>query len=67
VDAFVDAVGRATRLGFTDVVTHWPRRASWYAGSESVLETIAAGRLTAPEMAEMAAEACKTGAIEFRR
>jgi alkanesulfonate monooxygenase SsuD/methylene tetrahydromethanopterin reductase-like flavin-dependent oxidoreductase (luciferase family) len=42
VDAFVDAVGRARQLGFTDVVTHWPREASWYAGDEKTLETIAA-------------------------
>jgi hypothetical protein len=42
VDSFSDAVGRAAELGFTDVVTHWPRAAGWYAGSESVLEAIAA-------------------------
>jgi alkanesulfonate monooxygenase SsuD/methylene tetrahydromethanopterin reductase-like flavin-dependent oxidoreductase (luciferase family) len=40
-DAFADAVGRARRLGFTDVVTHWPRASSWYAGSEKVLESVA--------------------------
>jgi alkanesulfonate monooxygenase SsuD/methylene tetrahydromethanopterin reductase-like flavin-dependent oxidoreductase (luciferase family) len=40
-DAFVDAVGRARELGFTDVVAHWPRASSWYAGSEKVLETVA--------------------------
>jgi alkanesulfonate monooxygenase SsuD/methylene tetrahydromethanopterin reductase-like flavin-dependent oxidoreductase (luciferase family) len=39
---FADAVGRAAELGFTDVVTHWPRESSWYAGSESVLESVAA-------------------------
>ena len=42
VGAFTDAVGRATELGFTDVVTHWPRESSWYAGSEAVLEAVAA-------------------------
>jgi alkanesulfonate monooxygenase SsuD/methylene tetrahydromethanopterin reductase-like flavin-dependent oxidoreductase (luciferase family) len=46
VAAFVDAVGRAAELGFTDVLTHWPRRAThevdWYVGDESVLETVAA-------------------------
>jgi alkanesulfonate monooxygenase SsuD/methylene tetrahydromethanopterin reductase-like flavin-dependent oxidoreductase (luciferase family) len=42
VDAFTDAVGRARELGFTDVVTHWPRATGWYAGQESVLEEIAA-------------------------
>jgi hypothetical protein len=40
-DAFVDAVGRAGELGFTDVVAHWPRRSSWYAGDEKVVETVA--------------------------
>jgi alkanesulfonate monooxygenase SsuD/methylene tetrahydromethanopterin reductase-like flavin-dependent oxidoreductase (luciferase family) len=40
-DAFSDAVGRAAALGFTDVVTHWPRASSWYAGDEKVLETVA--------------------------
>jgi alkanesulfonate monooxygenase SsuD/methylene tetrahydromethanopterin reductase-like flavin-dependent oxidoreductase (luciferase family) len=41
VDAFADAVGRARELGFTDVVAHWPRASSWYAGDEKVLETVA--------------------------
>ena len=40
-DAFTDAVGRAAALGFTDVVAHWPRATSWYAGDEKVLETVA--------------------------
>jgi alkanesulfonate monooxygenase SsuD/methylene tetrahydromethanopterin reductase-like flavin-dependent oxidoreductase (luciferase family) len=40
-NAFADAVGHAGRLGFTDVVTHWPRKSSWYAGDEKVLETVA--------------------------
>ncbi|MEV8506181.1 LLM class flavin-dependent oxidoreductase [Actinoplanes sp. NPDC051475] len=39
--AFEDAVGRARELGFTDVMAHWPRAASWYAGDEKVLETVA--------------------------
>jgi alkanesulfonate monooxygenase SsuD/methylene tetrahydromethanopterin reductase-like flavin-dependent oxidoreductase (luciferase family) len=42
VGAFADAVGRAAALGFTDVVTHWPRRDDWYAGDEAVLEAVAA-------------------------
>jgi alkanesulfonate monooxygenase SsuD/methylene tetrahydromethanopterin reductase-like flavin-dependent oxidoreductase (luciferase family) len=42
VDAFVDAVGRAAALGFTDAITHWPRASSWYAGDEKVLESVAA-------------------------
>jgi alkanesulfonate monooxygenase SsuD/methylene tetrahydromethanopterin reductase-like flavin-dependent oxidoreductase (luciferase family) len=39
--AFTDAVGRAAECGFTDVLTHWPRASSWYAGDEKVLETVA--------------------------
>ncbi|MDX8056135.1 LLM class flavin-dependent oxidoreductase [Lentzea sp. BCCO 10_0798] len=39
---FTDAVGRAAELGFTDVVAHWPRHDGVYAGSESVVEEIAA-------------------------
>jgi hypothetical protein len=42
VAAFTDAAGRAGELGFTDVVTHWPRRESWYAGDEAVVEAVAA-------------------------
>ncbi|GAA0570244.1 LLM class flavin-dependent oxidoreductase [Paractinoplanes ferrugineus] len=41
VDAFTDAIGRASALGFTDAITHWPRASSWYAGDEKVLETVA--------------------------
>jgi hypothetical protein len=36
-DFFTEQVDRAARLGFTDVVTHWPRASSWYAGDEAVL------------------------------
>lgn len=52
VDRFADVVGRAEELGFTDVVTHWPR--SWgdpgssYAGTESVLDEVAARFLSQP-------------------
>jgi alkanesulfonate monooxygenase SsuD/methylene tetrahydromethanopterin reductase-like flavin-dependent oxidoreductase (luciferase family) len=42
VDCFADAAGRAAELGFTDVLTHWPRADSWYAGSEDVLEQVVA-------------------------
>lgn len=41
VDAFTDAVGRAAGLGFTDVVTHWPRESSWFAGDEAILDSVA--------------------------
>ena len=44
VDAWEDAVGRAAGLGFTDVVTHWPRDEGVYAGREDVLIEVA-GRL----------------------
>jgi len=47
VDFFAEQVARAARLGFTDVVTHWPRASSWYAGDEAVL-VAAAGLL--PEL-----------------
>ena len=40
--AFEDAVGKAGEFGFTDVLTHWPRASSWYAGDEKVLEKVAA-------------------------
>lgn len=39
---FEEMVGRATDLGFTDVVTHWPRGEGPYAGSETVLDEVAA-------------------------
>ena len=35
--AFADAVGRAAELGFTDVISHWPRHDGIYAGAENVL------------------------------
>ncbi|MFY1668343.1 LLM class flavin-dependent oxidoreductase [Plantactinospora sp. WMMB334] len=41
VEYFAEAVARAAALGFTDVVTHWPRESSWYAGSEAVLAEVA--------------------------
>jgi alkanesulfonate monooxygenase SsuD/methylene tetrahydromethanopterin reductase-like flavin-dependent oxidoreductase (luciferase family) len=39
---FEEAVGRAGNLGFTDVITHWPRPEGPYAGSVAVLEDVAA-------------------------
>ncbi len=48
VEVFRDMVGRAQDLGFTDVITHWPREDGVYAGSESVLEQVAADVL--PEL-----------------
>lgn len=46
-ECFTDAVGRAAELGFTDVVVHWPRHDGIYAGSETVVEEIAADVLPA--------------------
>jgi alkanesulfonate monooxygenase SsuD/methylene tetrahydromethanopterin reductase-like flavin-dependent oxidoreductase (luciferase family) len=42
IGAFDDAVGRAAELGFTDVISHWPRPDGIYAGAESVLDEVAA-------------------------
>ncbi|WP_344212670.1 LLM class flavin-dependent oxidoreductase [Kribbella sancticallisti] len=42
VDAFEDVVGRAAELGFTDVITHWPRAEGVYAGTEDTLERVVA-------------------------
>lgn len=42
VDHFLQTVERAAALGFTDVVTHWPRSRGVYAGQVSVLEAVAA-------------------------
>ncbi len=39
---FEELFGRARELGFTDVVTHWPRSDGRYAGSRDVLDEIAA-------------------------
>jgi hypothetical protein len=33
--------GRAAEIGFTDVITHWPRPDSPYAGDETILEAVA--------------------------
>ena len=40
-DLFEDMVGRAASLGFTDVITHWPRPESPYRGDVRTLETVA--------------------------
>ncbi|MDR7301881.1 LLM class flavin-dependent oxidoreductase [Haloactinomyces albus] len=42
VEHFRDVLGRAGELGFTDVITHWPRPEQPYAGQESIIEEIAA-------------------------
>ncbi|WP_134765762.1 LLM class flavin-dependent oxidoreductase [Nocardioides sp. 1609] len=38
---FADLAGRAAGLGFTDLITHWPRPDSPYEGSVDVLESVA--------------------------
>ena len=43
VEYFRESLARAEELGFTDVLTHWPRESSWFAGDESVLERLLAG------------------------
>ncbi len=45
---FADVAGRAAELGFTDVITHYPRPDDPYAGDESVLEAVAADVLANP-------------------
>jgi alkanesulfonate monooxygenase SsuD/methylene tetrahydromethanopterin reductase-like flavin-dependent oxidoreductase (luciferase family) len=41
VGAFDDMVGRAAQLGFTDVISHWPRAEGIYSGDEEVLYEVA--------------------------
>lgn len=41
VGTFEEMAGRAGELGFTDVITHWPRPNGPYAGVVSVLEAVA--------------------------
>jgi alkanesulfonate monooxygenase SsuD/methylene tetrahydromethanopterin reductase-like flavin-dependent oxidoreductase (luciferase family) len=42
---FTELVGRAGELGFTDVISHWPRPDGPYAGRVEVLEEVAARHL----------------------
>lgn len=42
VGLYAEMAGRAAELGFTDVVTHWPRADGPYAGDVAVLEAVAA-------------------------
>jgi hypothetical protein len=41
VSVFEDMTGRARELGFTDVITHYPRPDGPYAGDVSVLDSVA--------------------------
>ncbi|GAB3872357.1 LLM class flavin-dependent oxidoreductase [Terrabacter terrigena] len=45
---FEDAVGRAAELGFTDVITHWPRPSEPFRGTRDVLDEVVADVL--PQM-----------------
>jgi alkanesulfonate monooxygenase SsuD/methylene tetrahydromethanopterin reductase-like flavin-dependent oxidoreductase (luciferase family) len=47
VEFFRDVLGRAEELGFTDVTIPWPRHDGIYAGSEQLVEDIAAEVLPA--------------------
>jgi hypothetical protein len=49
VGYFADVTGRAGELGFTDVVTHWPRPDGPYAGRESVLAAAAEQLVQRPD------------------
>lgn len=40
--AFEDAVGRAAGLGFTDVITHWPRATEPFRSTRDVLDEVVA-------------------------
>jgi alkanesulfonate monooxygenase SsuD/methylene tetrahydromethanopterin reductase-like flavin-dependent oxidoreductase (luciferase family) len=42
VECYRDFLGRAGELGFTDVVAPWPRHTGIFAGTETILETVAA-------------------------
>lgn len=50
VAAFREGVERAYALGFTDVISHWPRSSGPYEGHESVLEQVVDSVL--PELPE---------------
>ncbi|WP_122815948.1 LLM class flavin-dependent oxidoreductase [Nocardioides pantholopis] len=41
VGFFEEVAGRVGELGFTDLITHWPRTDTAYVGTEAVLETVA--------------------------
>jgi alkanesulfonate monooxygenase SsuD/methylene tetrahydromethanopterin reductase-like flavin-dependent oxidoreductase (luciferase family) len=40
VDYFEECMGRAQELGFTDVITHWPRPDGPFQGTEAVMEEV---------------------------
>ena len=47
VELYAEMAGRARELGFTDVVTHWPRPDGPYAGDLAVLEAVASSVVAA--------------------
>lgn len=42
VDCFLDFLGRADELGFTDIAVPWPRSSGRWAGRQSIVEDVAA-------------------------
>lgn len=44
VACFLDFVGRAEELGFTDIAVPWPRSSGPWAGRQSIVEDVAAAR-----------------------
>lgn len=42
IDLFDEMVGRASSLGFTDVIVHWPRSSEPYLAPDHVLDEVAA-------------------------
>lgn len=47
VGVFDEMVGRSAELGFTDVITHWPRSSAPFRGTLDVLESLATRGLAA--------------------
>jgi alkanesulfonate monooxygenase SsuD/methylene tetrahydromethanopterin reductase-like flavin-dependent oxidoreductase (luciferase family) len=44
VECFLDFLGRASELGFTDIAVPWPRLSGLWAGPQAIVEEIAAAR-----------------------
>jgi hypothetical protein len=44
VECFLDFLGRAAELGFTDIAVPWPRSSGRWAGSQAMVEAVAAAR-----------------------
>ncbi|MFT3716171.1 MAG: LLM class flavin-dependent oxidoreductase [Gordonia sp. (in: high G+C Gram-positive bacteria)] len=46
IDAFDELTGRAAELGYTDVITHWPRSTEPHKGDVKILEALASRGLS---------------------